>query len=61
MDKAVEKVLAHQSVEGAFQSLTNIPKAFGGTNEDMWTWIVCDAPTLLYALLACGLGDDPRV
>ncbi|MBN1579836.1 MAG: hypothetical protein JXA89_03975 [Anaerolineae bacterium] len=61
MGEAVEKVIAHQSAEGAFQSSINIPKAFGGTNEDMWTWIVCDAPTLLYALLAFGLVDDPRV
>jgi hypothetical protein len=57
----IEAVLAHQSPEGAFQSLTNIPKAFGGTGEDMWTWIVCDAPTLAYALLAMGLGSDERV
>ncbi len=66
MDKVVEAVMAHQSPEGAFQSLVNITKAFGGTGEDMWTWMLCDAPTLLYALLAMGpstllrtgLGDD---
>jgi hypothetical protein len=57
----IEAVMAHQSPEGAFQSLVNIPKAFGGTGEDTWTWMLCDAPTLLYALLAMGLGDDPRV
>jgi hypothetical protein len=39
----------------------NIAQAFGGTGEDQWTWILCDAPTLLYALLAMGLGADPRV
>lgn len=57
----VEAVLAHQSPEGAFQSAINIPRQFGGTGEDAWTWVLCDAPTLLYALLAMGLGDDPRV
>jgi hypothetical protein len=61
MAPVVEAVLAHQAPEGAFQTLINVPKAFGGTGEDMWTWIVCDAPTLLYALLALGLRDDPRV
>jgi hypothetical protein len=61
LDKAIEKVLAHRSAEGAFQSVVNIPKAFGGTNEDLWTWIICDTPTLLYALLSFGLGDDHRV
>lgn len=54
-------VMEHQSPQGAFQVIVNIPRAFGGTDEDMWTWMLCDAPTLLYALLAMGLGDDPRV
>ena len=61
LDLALEKVLNRQSVEGAFQSVINIPKAFGGSNEDLWTWIICDTPTLLYSLLSFGLGDDPRV
>jgi hypothetical protein len=61
MEAAVEAVLAHQSEEGPFQTPINVPKAFGGTGEDMWTWVACDAPTLAYALLAFGLGDDPRV
>jgi hypothetical protein len=61
MAPAIEAVLAHQSPEGAFQSLVNIPQAFGGTGEDAWTWMLCDAPTLLYALLAMGLGNDERV
>ena len=61
MDKVIAKILAHQSPEGAFQTVVNIPTVFGGTGEDAWTWIACDAPTLLYSLLAFGLGDDPRV
>ena len=61
MMAGIEAVVAHQSPEGAFQTVVNIPKAFGGTGEDAWTWMLCDAPTLLYALLAMGLGDDERV
>jgi len=61
MTAGIEAVLAYQSPEGAFQSLVNVPKAFGGTGEDLWTWMLCDAPTLLYALLAFGLGKDERV
>jgi len=61
MAAALEAVMAHQSPEGAFLSVSRIPKAFGGTDEEMWTWIACDAPTLLYALLAMGLREDPRV
>jgi len=61
MSAAVQAVLAHQSPEGAFQTLLCIPRAFGGTDEDTWAWVLCDAPTLLYALLAFGLGNDARV
>jgi hypothetical protein len=61
MDAVIDAVLAHQAPEGALMSVQNIPVRFGGTGEDAWTWMLCDAPTLLYALLAFGLGDDPRV
>jgi len=57
----VDRVLAHQAPEGAFQTVVNIPTRFGGTGEDAWTWIVCDAPTVLYALLDLGLAGDERV
>jgi hypothetical protein len=31
-----------------------IPKAFGGTDTEDWTWVLCDTPTLLYSMLAFG-------
>jgi hypothetical protein len=55
------KLTAHQSAEGAFQSPLMISSAYGGTDEVQWTWMACDAPTLLYTLLSFGLGDDERV
>jgi hypothetical protein len=58
---SIHAVLAHQATEGAFQTVLNIPTRFGGSGKDQWTWILCDAPTLLYALLAMGMGADPRV
>ncbi len=61
MSAGIKAVMAHPSPEGAFQTVLNIPRAFGGTDEDMWTWLMCDAPTLLYALLAMGQGADARV
>jgi hypothetical protein len=61
LSAAIQRVLAHHSPAGAFQTLLNIPARFGGTGEETWSWLACDAPTLLYALLALGLGDDPRV
>lgn len=61
MPVGINALMAHQSEAGPFQIILNIPKAFGGTGEDMWTWIACDAPTLLYTLMSMGLGDDARV
>ncbi len=61
LDQAIERILAHQSNQGAFQTLTRIPQAFGGSGEDQWAWMNCDAPTLLYSLLTMGLENDPRV
>ncbi len=61
MAAGIEAMMARQSPDGAFLSLVNIPKTFGGTGEDAWQWMLCDAPTLLYILLAMGLGDDPSV
>ena len=61
MRAGIEAVMSHISPEGAIQSLINIPKAFGGTNEDLWTWILCDTPTLLYALLAYGLEEEVSI
>jgi hypothetical protein len=51
MPEVVETAMAHVSSEGALLSLLNINPAFGGTGQDTWTWMLCDAPVLLYALL----------
>ena len=61
MESIIHLVLAHQSSQGAFQSVVNIPQAFGGSGEDLWTWVACDAPTLLHAMLSWGLGGEERV
>jgi hypothetical protein len=61
MAAGIEAVMAHQSAEGAFQTVVNIPKRFGGSGEDTWAWIQCDAPTLLYALLAMGAQSSPTL
>ena len=57
----VERVLAHQSAEGPFQIVVNIPTHFGGSGQDEANWALCDAPLVLYALVKLGLGDDTRV
>ncbi len=61
MASGIEAVMAHQSPEGAFETQIRLYKRFGGIDGERWTWMACDAPTLLYALLAFGLEDAPRV
>jgi hypothetical protein len=57
----LQAVLAHQSPDGAFETLIQLPRRFGGTDEGSWAWMACDGPVLLYALLAMGLATDERV
>jgi hypothetical protein len=61
MPAVTAAVLSHRSEQGVFQSLINVAQSFGGTGQDEWGWMLCDAPVLLYSLLAVGLRDDPRV
>jgi hypothetical protein len=61
MSEGIDSLMERQSPESAFQILINLPKAFGGTGEDQWTWVLCDTPTILYILLTMGKGADPRV
>lgn len=56
-----EKILSHLADDGGIQTLTNIPKAFGGSGNDTWTWIICDMPTLVYSLYSFGYEHHPAV
>jgi len=52
---AIDEILKHQDEHGVFQSLTNVPKHFGGAGVDVFSWCLCDAPLLLLALLKAGV------
>ncbi|SDN06246.1 MULTISPECIES: hypothetical protein [Clostridia] len=52
---AVDEILKHRDEHGIYQSMTNVPKHFGGTGEDVFSWCLCDAPQLLLALLKAGM------
>lgn len=52
---AVDEILKHRDEHGIYQSMTNVPKHFGGTGEDVFSWCLCDAPLLLLALLKAGM------
>lgn len=53
--KAVDEILKHKDEHGIYQSMTNVPKHFGGSGEDVFSWCLCDAPLLLLALLKAGV------
>jgi hypothetical protein len=51
IESAVRQILRHKDKNGVYQSLSNIPKHYGGRGEDVFGWCLCDAPLLLIALL----------
>jgi hypothetical protein len=57
VDRIVGRILDHQSADGAFQVRVNIPTRFGGTGKDQSAWMLCDAPSILYALVKMGVKD----
>ncbi len=61
MGSITDKILGNRSEEGIFQIYINIPKHFGGAGEGMWTWMLCDAPLILYSLIKLGFKEDIRV
>ena len=56
----VRRVMSNQSEDGSFQSLLEIPIRYGGKGTPEMSWMLCDAPTLLYSLQKFGV-NDPRV
>ncbi len=57
VDRIVDRVLDHQSAEGVFQVKVNIPARFGGAGKDQFAWMLCDAPSIVYALVKLGVKD----
>lgn len=61
MDSIAEKILRHQSAEGPFEILMNIPTHFGGSGTERFLWMLCDAPLIAYSLIRLGLGSNVQV
>lgn len=53
--------MEHKDPNGVYLSLTNIPKHFGGSGEDIFGWCLCDAPLLLLALLKAGIDYEKHI
>lgn len=61
MSTIIGNILAHQSPEGAFQSLLQVPKAYGGSGEEELSWMSCDAPIVLHAISRFSFKDHPTL
>ncbi|MBB6482259.1 hypothetical protein [Spirochaeta isovalerica] len=48
-------ISANRSDEGVVQLMVNIPKHFGGSGTDSYSWMLCDAPLLHYSLHRMGV------
>ena len=57
----VEKIIKNKSEEGPFEVVLNIPEHVGGSGKDELSWILCDAPSILYSLVKFGMEDDKDV
>lgn len=61
MKSLIERITAHQDEVGFFQTYSHLYERFAGIGGEHWTWMMCDAPTLLYGLLEFGMREDPQV
>ena len=56
--KIINSILKNRSPEGIFEIITNVPTHFGGSGEDEYAWMLCDAPTILYSLQKLGVDNN---
>ena len=55
ISRIIDLIMEHTDENNIFQVLMNIPKHFGGTGENTWGWMICDAPIIYYSLLKFGV------
>lgn len=61
MAEVIGRIQAHQSEQGPFQVSVNIKPSYGGSGEDQYMWMLCDAPSVLYALSRFSPDDSRQV
>jgi hypothetical protein len=61
MQPIIKGILSHLDSTGLPQTYMHLYKQFAGIEGEHWTWMMCDAPTLVYALVAFGKEEDPLV
>jgi len=61
IQSAIDQILAHKDDNGVYYSMINVPKQFGGTGEDGFSWCLCDAPNLMIALIIAGVSYEEHI
>lgn len=61
IETALNQIMSHKDKHGVYQSLTNIPKHYGGAGIDIFGWCLCDAPLLLLALAKSKVGYQQHI
>jgi hypothetical protein len=57
----VDQIIKNKSKEGPFEVVLNVPSHIGGSGKDELSWILCDAPNILYSLVKFGMENDKNV
>lgn len=58
MPQIIQQIYEHTNAEGVPEILINIPAHFGGSGKPELSWLLCDYPTILYALLKMGVKNE---
>ena len=61
INSAIGEILMHKDGNGVHQSMTNVPKHFGGSGKNVFGWCLCDAPSLLHALLKANVDYEEHI
>ncbi|MCD4686535.1 MAG: hypothetical protein K8S97_11430 [Anaerolineae bacterium] len=56
----IARVLDHQDDAGPFQIAVQVKWGKNASDEPVLTWMLCDAPLVLWSLITLGV-DDPRI
>ncbi len=59
MAETLAAICAHPSSQGSLQTMIRMEWHASSTRGDFWTWMACDAPLLLHAVIGIGGRDQP--
>lgn len=57
----IDKILQNRSSDGFFQVIANISPHYGGSGKDEPGWMLCDTPSILYALVKMEINNESAI